>query len=99
MKKKIKVLAICGFGVGTSLILRMNIEKVLKQNGIDADVENVDVTTSTSLPCDVIFTSAELYPLLVDKFKVPIIIIQNFMSNDEIAKKGIPVINEILNQA
>lgn len=95
MNRRITVLAICGFGVGTSLILRMNIEKVLKQNGIDAEVINVDVTTATSLDCDVVFTSEELYPLLVDKFKAPIVVIQNFMSNDEIASKGIKVIQNL----
>lgn len=95
MNRRIKVLAICGFGVGTSLILRMNIEKVLRENGIDSEVMNIDVTTSTSLECDVVFTSEELYPLLVDKIKAPIIVIHNFMSNDEIAKKGIPVIKSI----
>ncbi len=42
----VKILAICGFGVGTSLILRMNIEKVLKENNLEAEVEHIDVTTA-----------------------------------------------------
>ena len=33
-----KILAVCGLGQGTSLILRMNVEAVLAQMGIDADV-------------------------------------------------------------
>jgi ascorbate PTS system EIIB component len=38
MSKKVKVLAVCGFGVGTSLILKMNIADVLKKNDIAAEV-------------------------------------------------------------
>ena len=96
MERRITVLAICGFGVGTSLILRMNIEKVLKDNGIDAEVINADVMTGTSIACDVIFTSQELYTVIEDKVTAPMIQIDNFMSNSEIAEKGIPVIKEIL---
>lgn len=96
MSKRITVLAICGFGVGTSLILRMNIEKVLKENNIDAEVINADVTTGTSIPCDIIFTSEELYTVIEGKVTAPMIQIDNFMSNSEIAEKGIPAIKEIL---
>ena len=96
MSRRITVLAVCGFGVGTSLILRMNIEKVLKENKIDAEVINADVTTGTSIACDVIFTSKELYTLLEEKVKVPLVQINNFMSNAEIMEKGLPIIKEII---
>lgn len=50
----VKILAICGFGVGTSLILRMNIEKVLKENNLEAEVEHIDVTTAAGAAADLI---------------------------------------------
>lgn len=93
---KIKVLAVCGFGVGTSLILKMNIEKVLKQNGIDAEVTNTDITTAAGVNADVIFTSKELYAQLQGKSKAKLIKIDNFMNNKEIEEKGLPVIKEIV---
>jgi|LGVE01.1.fsa_nt_gb PTS system ascorbate-specific IIB component len=99
MSRRITVLAVCGFGVGTSLILRMNIEKVLKEQGIDAEVINADITTGTSINCDIIFTSKELYTVLEEKTTVPLVEISNFMSNAEIAEKGLPIINEILKNA
>lgn len=97
MAKRLTVLAVCGFGVGTSLILRMNIEKVLKENNIDAEVINADVTTGTSVACDIIFTSKELYDVLASKVDVPLVEIHNFMSNAEIEEKGMPVIQKIIN--
>ena len=84
--KELKVLAVCGFGVGTSLILRMNIETVLKKNNIKASVENADIMTAKSLSADVIVTSNELASQLED-MNVPIIIINNFMDLEEITTK------------
>ncbi len=55
-----KILAVCGFGVGSSMILRMSIEKVLKELDIKADVENQDVNSARGIPCDAIFTSIEI---------------------------------------
>ncbi|EPD6333780.1 hypothetical protein ACS5NX_000867 [Klebsiella oxytoca] len=33
-----KILTVCGLGMGSSLILKMNVEAVLKQHGIQASV-------------------------------------------------------------
>jgi PTS system ascorbate-specific IIB component len=95
MKRKLKVLAVCGFGVGTSLILRMNIESVLKANGIIAEVTNADLMTATSIETDIIFTSEELYNQIRKSAKVPIVVITNFMSKKEIEEKGILEITKL----
>ncbi|MBA5851830.1 PTS sugar transporter subunit IIB [Clostridium sp. cel8] len=95
MSKKVKVLAVCGFGVGTSLILKMNIADVLKKNGIDAEVSNADIAIAASVPADIIFTSDELYHQLKDKVKIPIIIINNFMNKSEIEEKAVPAIKKL----
>lgn len=84
---KMKILAVCGFGVGTSLILRMNIEKVMKNLGVDADVENVDVTSVTGSHADLVCTSAELAGDVDGKVDAPVVVIHNFMSLDEITEK------------
>lgn len=55
-----KFLAVCGFGVGSSMILRMSIEKVCKELNLDAEVENTDISSAHGAQCDAIFTSAEL---------------------------------------
>ncbi len=84
---KIKILAVCGFGVGTSLMLRMNIERVTKELGVDADVENVDVTSLTGSRADMIMTSAELAGDIEGKIDAPVIVVNNFMSLSEIKEK------------
>jgi len=93
---KLKVLAVCGFGIGTSLILKMNIEKVFKNNGIDAEITNTDITTAKGMNSDVIFTSKELFTQLEGNVKASLIQINNFMSSKEIEEKGLPVIKKLV---
>ncbi|MBY2476709.1 PTS sugar transporter subunit IIB [Clostridioides difficile] len=95
MSKKLNVLAVCGFGVGTSLILKMNVESALKSNNIDAEVSNTDITTATSCNADIIFTSNELYEQLKSTVCVPVVKIDNFMDLKEISDKGIEAINSL----
>lgn len=50
----LKVLAVCGLGMGTSLILRMTAETVFSRLGIDAEVQNTDISTARGTDADVI---------------------------------------------
>ena len=59
-----KILAVCGLGQGTSLLLRMNIEDVCRELGIQADVDHMDVSSAASERADVIIASPQLAPLL-----------------------------------
>jgi len=92
--KDLKILAVCGFGVGTSLLLKMNIKTALKRLDINADVENIDITTAKSVACDMIFTSTELAGQL-SGFDKPVVVITNFMDINEIQTKAQEVIEKL----
>ena len=55
-----KFVAVCGFGVGSSMVLKMSIEKACKQRNLDCSVENTDLTSVKGLKADAVFTSPEL---------------------------------------
>ena len=95
MKANIKILAVCGFGVGTSLILRMNLEQVLKNNDITAEVEHIDVTSAVGIITDIVVTSREIAGQIESNFDVPIIVIDNFMDLNEIEEKCVGVIKSM----
>lgn len=78
-----KVLCVCGLGQGTSLILRMNVETVLRDLGISADVENTDVSTATGMNPDYIITSNELAETLAGT-SAKVIIVNNYFDLNEI---------------
>ena len=39
----LKVLAICGSGMGTSMIMKMKVSQVLKKLNVDADVKDLQI--------------------------------------------------------
>ena len=84
---EIKIQAVCGFGCGSSLFLRMKIEEVLKKNGYSATVFCGDVGTCCAIQCDAIFISSELAERIAGRAKVPVIVINNFMSKSEVEEK------------
>jgi PTS system ascorbate-specific IIB component len=84
----VKILAVCGMGLGSGLILRMQAEKALKELGIQADVEVADIGTARALAstADLIITSEELAQQLVG-VKPRIVTIQNFIDLREMVTK------------
>ncbi len=80
MSNRLKILAVCGMGIGTSILLKMQIDKVLKTLEISADVELADISTARGLAvsADLIVTSNELVDRIGD-VKAPIVAVTNFM--------------------
>lgn len=83
-----KIVAICGCGMGSSVILKMNTEKALKELNVKAKVEVADVTTGkgAARDADLIVISKELANLFKDSDK-PIIQLASFVNNKEIKEK------------
>ena len=82
-----KIIAVCGMGIGTSVLLKMNAEKVLRQLGVTATVEAADVETArASRDAQILLTT----PDLVDKLQgLPseVIAIEHFFDLGEIEQK------------
>lgn len=79
-----KVLAVCGFGVGSSMILKMSIDKVMQNLGVEAEVENTDTNSARGMDCDVIFTSQELANELNSSVQVPVYAVKKYMDLEEV---------------
>ena len=80
MSKRLKILAVCGMGIGTSMLLKMQIDKALKTLDTIADVELADISTARGLAvsADLIVTSNELVDRIGD-VTAPIVAVANFM--------------------
>ena len=83
-----KILAVCGMGLGTGLVLRMQAEKALRELGIAADVEVADIGTARALAAsaDLILTSEELAAQL-GAVKPKVVTISNFIDLREMVTK------------
>jgi ascorbate PTS system EIIB component len=85
----LKILAVCGMGLGTGLILRMNTEAALKNLGVeDAQVEVADISTAkgAGVSADIIVTSNELAEQL-GSVKGKLVTIRNFIDKSELENK------------
>ena len=85
MKPVIQV--VCGFGIGSSLMLKIQIDEILSKNNLEADTLCSDLATCLSNKCDVIFISRELVDRIEDRAEVPIVIVDNFMDKNELENK------------
>lgn len=83
-----KILAVCGMGLGSGLILRMTADKALKQLGLEADLEVTDIGTARAMAsnADLIITSQELAEQL-GTVKPRIVTITNFIDVQEMVGK------------
>ena len=78
------IVTICGCGMGSSVILKMNAEKALKDLGIEARLEVSDITTGkgAARTADLVLIGRELAYLVQD-----IIQLTSFVNKQEIKDK------------
>lgn len=83
-----KIVAICGAGIGSSGILKVNVERVLRKLGHEAEVVAADLASVVSVAEDaqVILTSAEFVPAIGKTF-AEVIVIDNFFDTTELEGK------------
>ncbi len=87
MSEPLVIQAICGFGVGSSTLLKIKLGGIFKELGVEADVINGDLPTGPSVPCDAIFCSSDIAENLEGKVKAPVVVINSFVNNKEIKEK------------
>lgn len=78
-----KILTVCGLGQGTSLILKMTVEDVLRKMGVQADVENTDVSSAQSMNVDLVVLSQDLANTLGD-VDADVVIVNNYFDEAEV---------------
>ncbi|MCS6963221.1 PTS sugar transporter subunit IIB [Thermoflexus sp.] len=83
-----KILAVCGMGLGSGLLLRMQVEKALQRLGRQAEVEVADIGIAHALArtADLIVTTKELAERLGD-VRARVITITNFVDLEEMVRK------------
>ena len=86
--KSFKVITVCGAGVGTSTLLRMNIDKTFKKFALPLEVtdENKRLSMSKGLMCDAVFTFESFADELRSCYE-DVIVINNLMDMNELEEK------------
>jgi len=84
----VNIVAICGAGIGSSGILKVNAERVLKKLDLTASVVAVDLASLAEVASDaqIILTSAEFVEA-IGKTWADVIVIENYFDTDELTRK------------
>lgn len=83
-----KIVTICGAGIGSSGILKVNAERVLRKLDIEATVTAADIASVKDVAADaqVILTSAEFVDAIGKTF-ADVIVINNYFDTEELSTK------------
>lgn len=83
-----KIVAICGAGIGSSGILKVNAERVLQRLGLTATVVAADIASVGRVAADaqVILTSAEFVEA-IGATRADVVVIENYFDTEELARK------------
>jgi len=86
--RKLKIVTVCGVGMGSCLILRFTTEDVLKELGIPnaAKVEGMEIVTARGAGADIILAQSLHTSEMADAAPY-VIAINDFVSKDEVREK------------
>ena len=89
----IKIATVCGMGFGTSLLLKMNIDSILKGK-VNADVQASDLATVKSTQADLIVATKDMENHL-SGVKTKIIYLDSITDPEELKTKLKAAIDEL----
>lgn len=96
--KKLKILFVCGAGLGSSFACQMAAEDVLSKLGVEAKLDHSDISSAASEKSDVIVTAqnfkSQFEKFAIDPSKTTIIYLKNIVSKVEIEEKITPILKE-----
>ncbi|BFU61138.1 MULTISPECIES: PTS sugar transporter subunit IIB [Rodentibacter] len=81
-----KIMAVCGHGIGSSFMMEMNIKKALKKLGVEAEVGHTDLASVTVDDADIFIMArdiAESSPIPAER----VIVMKNIVSVAEFEEK------------
>lgn len=81
-----KIMAVCGSGLGSSFMVEMNIKKVLKKIGVEAEVEHSDLASAVPGVADLFIMGKDIASsssITKDK----LIVLDNIISIKELEDK------------
>lgn len=92
----IKILTVCGNGLGSSFACQMATEAVLKELGVEAKLDHIDLSSVSSQSPDLVI-SGKNFQKQLDRvnLKCPVIYLIGLVDKNEIREKITPALKEI----
>lgn len=95
MQKKVRIIAVCGMGMGTSILAKMSIEEALQGTNYSFEIENADLGSASGYQGDIFVTTEMLLQSFSPPCNAIVVCITNFFNKDEIKEKILPVMEKL----
>jgi len=89
----LNILTVCGNGIGSSLMLKMKIEEICRENDIKANVESSDFNAAMTMPCDLIITVKELASQFKSDQKVAVV--RSYINKKKVEEDVLDTLKEL----
>lgn len=91
-----KIATLCGMGFGTSMMLKLFIDEILKAEGIKAEVIPWDLGSFKGQNADIIVAPTDMLQHLVSA-SGKVVLIRNLVDKEEVKEKVLKAIHELTN--
>lgn len=89
-----RIVAVCGMGFGTSLMLKMALESILRRHGIEAELHHWDLGSVKGQPADIIVAPRDMQRHLA-AHPARLVLIDNLTDKAQIEARLLPVVHEL----
>lgn len=92
----LKILAICGNGMGSALVLRMGLEPALADLGVQANITCTSAGQAGSMAqfADLIILPTNLLPVVDPPDDIPSVVVTNLINREEVYERVEAVLKE-----
>ena len=81
-----RIATLCGMGFGTSMMLKLSIQKILAAEGIKAEIVPWDLGSFKGEQADLVVAPSDMRSHLASA-SVPVVLIDNLVDKNEISEK------------
>lgn len=92
---KLKIMVVCGCGMGTSMAGLVTIQKVMENLGVEADVEQCNPSLVGTNNEDIVATSSLIASTLDTPDNIKVIVLTNFINKDYVKEQFLPVLKDM----
>ncbi len=89
----LKIVTVCGNGIGSSLLLKMKLEEIASENNLQVEVESIDSNAAIGKGADLYVTVKEFKSLFSDEHKVAYV--RSFTNKKKIMEDILPTLQEL----
>lgn len=95
--RRLNIITVCGCGLGSSLMAKVIIEKVVNDLGVSATITAADAGTAKGYRADLIVTT-DTFAQRLGQVSAPLVVVSNFINREELKAKLTPVVERLKQQ-